>query len=242
MKIGKWEISIERDVLTHDGFICVQRPKQGQMRVLDLFSGLGGFSQAFKDRGHEVITVDIESKFNPTICKDIMEFSISDLNGFEPDVILASPPCTEFSKSMMPDSWNKNRGVNPDTRLLEQTLRHIRDLTPRYWVVENVRGAIPFFEPLVGKPIKHVGSRYLWGRFPVIDVKPVYGKCCIPCTVENRAALRALIPYSLSMVLCRAMEGQISMIDVKCNDTAHGMMKEYNEWVFCPFCGEKLLS
>lgn len=39
------------------------------MRVLDLFSGLGGWSAAFRDRGHEVITLDIEPKFKPDIVK-----------------------------------------------------------------------------------------------------------------------------------------------------------------------------
>ena len=42
------------------------------MKVLDLFSGLGGFSQAFKDRGHKVTTLDNNPEFNPDICIDIM--------------------------------------------------------------------------------------------------------------------------------------------------------------------------
>jgi len=51
------------------------------MRVLDLFSGLGGWSQAFKDRGHEVVTVDIAPKFAPIICKDIMELTPEETGG-----------------------------------------------------------------------------------------------------------------------------------------------------------------
>lgn len=43
------------------------------MKVLDLFSGLGGWSAAFKDRGHNVLTVDIEPKFNPDYCMNIMD-------------------------------------------------------------------------------------------------------------------------------------------------------------------------
>ena len=32
------------------------------MNVLDLFSGLGGWSAAFVERGHEVVTVDMLAK------------------------------------------------------------------------------------------------------------------------------------------------------------------------------------
>lgn len=35
------------------------------MKVLDLFSGLGGWSAAFKDRGHTVFTVDVHPDFKP---------------------------------------------------------------------------------------------------------------------------------------------------------------------------------
>ncbi|MEE9181260.1 MAG: class I SAM-dependent methyltransferase [candidate division NC10 bacterium] len=41
------------------------------MRVLDLFSGPGGFSQPFRDRGHEVVTLDNEARFEPDVLADI---------------------------------------------------------------------------------------------------------------------------------------------------------------------------
>ena len=96
---------------------------QRKLVVLDLFSGLGGWSKAFKDRGHKVITIDNNPKFNPTICKDIMKLKRKDFDGYNFDILLASPPCTEFSKSNMPDSWNKNCSANPDTLLLQKTLK-----------------------------------------------------------------------------------------------------------------------
>jgi len=176
------------------------------MRVLDLFSGLGGFSQAFIDRGHLVITIDIEPKFNPLVCEDIMKFKPRE----HYDVVLASPPCNEFSKSSMPKSWKciQKYGCNPDTKLLEKTIEIIKVIKPRYWVIENVAGARKYFYPILGKTIKKVGSRYLWGVFPVIDVEPVYGKWKLPET-DDRAALRSLIPYNLSLALCISMENHV---------------------------------
>lgn len=67
------------------------------MKVLDLFSGLGGWSQAFLDRGHDVLRIDNDEHF-----RDVPRTKIGDILTFtEPrdyyDVILASPPCQAFS-------------------------------------------------------------------------------------------------------------------------------------------------
>ena len=178
-----------------------------------MFSGLGGWSKAFKDRGHQVVTIDNNPEFNPDVCIDIMDYKPDRYF----DVVLASPPCTEFSKSMMPDSWNKNRTVNPDTKLVERTIEIINVIKPKYWVIENVCGARKYFKPLLGDYKKKVGSRYLWGEFPIFDCKPVYGKWKLPPS-KNRPALRSLIPYEMSLAIC------VSMENTKLN--LHGSEKE----------------
>ena len=178
------------------------------MNVLDLFSGLGGWSRAFQERGHNVTTLDVNPKFEPDICVNIVKWQPAG----EYDVILASPPCTEFSKASLPKSWvcNKN-GANPDTTLLEKTVEIIQELKPAYWIIENVRGAVPYFEPIMGKPIKKIGSRYLWGKFPMFDAAPKYGKWKLPKT-KDRPALRSLIPYNLSLALCLACERELKNV------------------------------
>jgi len=55
--------------------------------VLDLFCGYGGFSQAFRDRGHVTIGVDIVGPADVLADVRRLPFSAS----FRPDVILASP-------------------------------------------------------------------------------------------------------------------------------------------------------
>jgi len=175
------------------------------MNVLDLFSGLGGFSKAFKDNGHQVVKIDNESKFNPDICIDILKLKKNDFNDYDFDIVLASPPCTEFTKDSMPDSWNENRKVEPDTRLLRKTIKIIYWVDPKYWVIENVSGARPYFYLFLGNPVKKVGSRYLWGNFPVFECKDVYGKWELS-PGEDRPSLRSLIPYELSLSLCKMCE------------------------------------
>jgi hypothetical protein len=83
--------------------------------------------------------------------------------------------------------------------------RIIEEAKPRYWVIENVRGARPFFEPWLGKPRKIVGSRYLWGDFPIFDTPKVYGKSRLPPS-EDRAAKRSEIPKGISLALALAIE------------------------------------
>jgi site-specific DNA-cytosine methylase len=117
------------------------------MRVLDLFSGLGGWSQAFKERGHEIICVDNESKFKPDICADIMFLSDNDFRKYgKIDIILASPPCNNFSVASVYRHWDKDTGMPKDQKtidsikLVAHTLELIVSLMPYFWVLENPRG------------------------------------------------------------------------------------------------------
>lgn len=43
------------------------------MKILELFSGTRSFSKECEKRGHKVITLDWEKKFNPNILIDIMD-------------------------------------------------------------------------------------------------------------------------------------------------------------------------
>ena len=144
------------------------------MRMLDLFSGLGGASRAMREAGWEVITVDNDPSFNPDICIDIRDFHFFNVLYGHVDLLWASPPCEEFSRWSMPWCRKKNPAP-PSLDLLKATIRIIDEANPDYWVIENVRGAVPFFRPLLGEPIRS-GSRYLWGCLPIIDPEPVYGK------------------------------------------------------------------
>lgn len=79
------------------------------MKVIDLFCGAGGFSEGFKQAGFQVVlAVDLwetalkSHLLNHPECEhwlaDIERLDPSRLIGFEADVIIGSPPCTNFSK------------------------------------------------------------------------------------------------------------------------------------------------
>jgi len=150
------------------------------MNVLDLFSGLNGWSSAFKDRGHDVITVDNNIKFKPTFCIDVMELEADSFK--EPfDVILASPPCNCFSIASVYRHWDKDRKPKDEQtkeaiNLVAHTLKLIIELNPRFWFLENPRGML---RNVIGKPAVTVfyaayGLPYLkptdlWGVHPPIE-------------------------------------------------------------------------
>lgn len=175
------------------------------MKFLDLCSGKEGVTKEFRKSGWDCVTVDINPKFNPDICADINNLHLESPGDY--DLIWASPVCTEYSKAAMPVSWKCNGGKRtlPDMRLFLNCYRIIRYLEPRWWIIENVLGAKPFFELVIGKPATHKGSRYLWGEFPIFDTSPKYGKWRLPPT-EDRAEIRSEIPAGLSKALCLACE------------------------------------
>lgn len=112
---------------------------------IDLCSGLGGFSRAFiEDPSWEVVTVDIDRKFKPTIQADVKQLPLKP--SLSPDVILASPPCQANSMA------SHNEDLEKFILGLEIALacaESIKYLAPKCWVLENPKGRLRW---LVGRP------------------------------------------------------------------------------------------
>lgn len=199
------------------------------MRVVDLFSGLGGFSQAFLDRGHEVIRIDHDERFievPETYIGDILELVPDDLwtiRAGYPDIILASPPCQHFSIAAVSKHW-KNGEPTKETlqqiELVKHTIRLIEDVSPKYWILENPRGML---RNVIGKPNKTIpmcayGKEAfkptdLWGDFPPIDwLMPMKWEkaprgSSLGVQGYGDPAIAAMIPYDFSLAVCLAAEG-----------------------------------
>jgi hypothetical protein len=173
------------------------------MKLLDLCCGLKGASRDFKDNGWDVLTVDFNPKFSPDIVADINDLQLEG----EFDLIWASPACPDYSKLALPKSWKCNAGTHtpPDMRLFLNCYRIIRYLSPRWWVIENVCGAQPYFSLVLGKRQKKIGSRYLWGDFPPFDTSPKYGKWKLSPS-EDRPEIRSQIPRGITRALRLACE------------------------------------
>ena len=64
------------------------------MRLLELFSGTGSVGRIARAHGWDVLSLDLK---NADINEDIQTWDYQQLEPKHFDVILASPPCTEYS-------------------------------------------------------------------------------------------------------------------------------------------------
>lgn len=69
------------------------------MRLLELFCGTKSVGKEFVKRGFDVVSLDFDAQFNPTIAADILTIPDDYFSGF--DVVWASPPCNAFTVALI---------------------------------------------------------------------------------------------------------------------------------------------
>lgn len=184
-------------------------------RMLDLFSGLKGASEAFiADPQWEVITVDNNPDLNPDICCDIEnlwlhpEFQKWKKGHF--DLIWASPPCVEFYKVLAP-FYPDDYGNTPSLGLVSTAKAIIDLLEPKWWIIENTKSGAKFIKKFLGKWRQIHGPFYLWGNYVKFDADVEPGHKANNDTWSTdplRSNKKAKIPLELSRGLKDALENQ----------------------------------
>lgn len=151
--------------------------------AIDLFCGLGGWADGLLAEGLDVIGFDIERHvYGDHKYPGILAIQdVQTLHGSQfrnADLIVASPPCQEYSYMAMP--WSRGKAIAAEYR---SGIRDVKKLTALFdacfriqleareaagrhipMVVENVRGACPW----VGKSRWNFGSYHLWGDVPAL--------------------------------------------------------------------------
>lgn len=130
------------------------------MRMLDLFCGRGGWTDAFLARGWEVVGVDIvrhPDYRGEFIQRDVLEIGVEFVRSF--DFSCCSSPCEGFSVFGM-RHFHPNP---PHPELGIQLFNHSHSILEAAgipYVMENVRAAQAF----VGRAAHRCGPFYLWGN------------------------------------------------------------------------------
>ena len=125
------------------------------MNVLDLFSGIGGFSLGLESTGFfKTIAFVEKDKF----CQKVLqknfpnvpiEDEVRNVKGerFKADVITGGFPCQPFSVA------GKRRGTDDDRYLWDETIRVVAETKPKWFVGENVEGIVNISE---GKVLQQI--------------------------------------------------------------------------------------
>jgi C-5 cytosine-specific DNA methylase len=140
---------------------------------IDLFCGLGGWTDGLLAEGYHVIGFDIEQHIygehryaGNLVIQDVL--TIDGARFRNASLIVASPPCQGYSYRAMP--WKRARALPPpDNALFDACFRIQREASEAAgrhvpMIVENVRGA----QPWVGRARWNYGSFYLWGDVPAL--------------------------------------------------------------------------
>jgi len=145
----------------HDTCEMVDSPPLTQLNILDVFAGTGSSTQAFVDRGHNVLTVELDPSHNPDVVADVTKLTASWLlEHYEAfDFVWASPPCTSFSVASIGHHWEgdahnkrpKTQAAVEAQETVRATLALIRELSPRLgFLMENPRGILRKLDVVTG--------------------------------------------------------------------------------------------
>tara|TARA_R110000824_G_scaffold204349_1_gene389049 strand:- start:956 stop:1537 length:582 start_codon:yes stop_codon:yes gene_type:complete len=189
--------------------------------MIDLFSGLGGASEAMaQDDEWAVLRYENNAALGyvpfTTLC-DLKNYEIKCRHDIE--IIWASPPCQDFSNAYdAPRPRMRRNGLEfeADLSLVKRALEIIEELKPRYWIIENVVGAISDFEPILGAPRQIIGPFVLWGRFPLIPMSRDFKHSKAGVDKRHspiRSNIRAQIPLEISEALLDALMNQRTLFD-----------------------------
>jgi len=122
-----------------------------KLKLLDLFSGIGGFSLGLESTGQfETIAFVEKDEFCQKVLKKNfnnipIESEVRNVKGdrYAADIITGGFPCQPFSVA------GKRKGTDDDRYLWDETIRIIRECKPRWFIGENVEGIINIQEGMV---------------------------------------------------------------------------------------------
>jgi DNA (cytosine-5)-methyltransferase 1 len=115
-----------------------------KLKLLDLFSGIGGFSLGLESTGFfKTIAFVEKDKF----CRQVLQKNFNNIpieedirnvrgSNYEADIITGGFPCQPFSVA------GKRKGTDDDRYLWDETIRVVAECKPRWFIGENVEGLI----------------------------------------------------------------------------------------------------
>lgn len=190
-----------------------------RLKILDLYAGFGGASQAFLDAGDEVTRIEnnrqiLSRGYGQNTIFTTVEAYHYDLPKYKNlDLIISGLPCQEFSLAFNAIRSRREREGQvhfPNMDNLQTTLEIIKRLQPKHFIIENVAGSIKYFKPYIGDFTQKIGAQVLWHNLPQpisIPAGSIVHKYDLDTNGSDplRSNERAKWPYSLSAGLRDAL-------------------------------------
>ena len=127
-----------------------------KLKLLDLFSGIGGFSLGLESTGYfKTIAFVEKDKF----CQQVLQKNFKDTpiesevrnvkgDKYAADIITGGFPCQPFSVA------GKRRGTDDDRYLWDETIRVVAECKPRWFIGENVEGIVNIQDGMVLRQVQ----------------------------------------------------------------------------------------
>lgn len=103
------------------------------MKLLELFCGTKSIQKAVGDQYTEVVSLDFNKKYKPTICCNILEWDYKVFPRGYFHTIWSSPDCTQYSKA----KTRGERDIEMANSVVKKTLEIIDYFKPIEWFIEN---------------------------------------------------------------------------------------------------------
>lgn len=156
------------------------------MNAIDLFSGAGGLTIALRESGFDVVLAnEINHRFAethsynfpeiPMIEQDIKELTVEEIHEHigdtEVDLVVGGPPCQGFSifgKRRFVNTQGYEPKTDPRNQLVYEYIRIVKELRPKFFFMENVKGFTNLDNGLfleeVKKQFAELGYKNIWWK------------------------------------------------------------------------------
>jgi DNA (cytosine-5)-methyltransferase 1 len=145
-----------------------------KLRAIDLYSGVGGWSLGLRMAGVDVVAsyeiwshahaTNSQNNGHESSVTDIRALRLSDLPA-NIDIVVGSPPCTQFSFSNRGGSGDIDDGLVDVTKFLAVVDR----LKPKFWAMENVPRLAAIMQKELAKGGRLCRFQHLRPQIHVVD-------------------------------------------------------------------------
>ena len=207
--------------------------KREKLKIINLFSGAGGFSLGAKRAGFDIGgSIEIDPKAisvykknfpnTPLWMKDISTVSATDvlkyfdLKACDIDGIIGGPPCQGFSH------MGNNDSGDPRNRLFIHFFEIVKDAAPKFFLAENVPGIL---SPKNSQFIEEARSK-VENKYKILKMQLVANKFGVP-TTRKRVFFFGYLKDEINSIEPTEFEAEnIKSVYVK--DALEGLPEEIN--------------